>query len=161
MIERHSGIGWSDDTVRCLLFRGNKGLARHAGVSVRTLRRRFRRCGITLKGVLGAKRASVVLNLMQSGLSLRQIAFSAGLSSPPALARFVKREFGMTPAKLAKQLRRDGATADTPGTRLRVDDRQQPQAFPVGQDPKPRKSRSYLAKNGVRTPRISTRSLQT
>jgi AraC-like DNA-binding protein len=105
MVERRSGLEWSEEAVTCLLTCGSKGLARRSGVSVRTLRRRLRRSGITLKEITLAKRAAVVLNLMQAGLPLGTIAARVGLSSSPALTRFVRHEFGTTPLRLAVQLR--------------------------------------------------------
>jgi AraC-like DNA-binding protein len=98
------GVAWTETAVADLLSRGSKGLARQTGVSVRTLRRRFRRGGVTLRELTLAKRAAVVLNLMQRGLSLTGIAARVGLSGSPALGRFVRREFGVTPAALAAQL---------------------------------------------------------
>ncbi len=117
-----SGVEWSESVVARLLAGGCKGLACHVGVSVRTLRRRFRESDITLREIMLAKRAAVVLNLMQAGLPLTRIAGRVGLSSSPALARFVRREFGTTPARLAAQLRipecrRDGRRAS--GGRVR------------------------------------------
>lgn len=99
------GVDWTETVVADLLVCGSKGLARQSGVSVRTLRRHLRRSDITLRELMLAKRASVVLNLMQRGLPLSRIAGRVGLSGLPALGRFVRREFGMTPAKLAAQLR--------------------------------------------------------
>ena len=103
-MEDRVGVAWTETAVTDLLARGSKGLARRTGVSVRTLRRRLRRDGITLRELTLAKRASVVLNLMQRGLTLTRIAARVGLSGSPALGRFVRREFGLTPAKLAAQL---------------------------------------------------------
>ena len=105
MAER-PGVEWTETAVADLLAGGSKGLARRSGVSVRTLRRRLRRGDVTLRELMLAKRASVVLNLMQHGVPLSGIAGRVGLSGPPALGRFVRREFGMTPANLAAQLRR-------------------------------------------------------
>jgi AraC-like DNA-binding protein len=105
MAEKCCGVRWSEESVTDLLRGGSKEVARISGVSVRTLRRRFRRRGITLRDLILAKRAAVVLNLMQAGLPLGSIAVCAGLSSSPALNRFIRHEFGTTPARLAAQLR--------------------------------------------------------
>ena len=112
-----SGVEWSESVVARLLAGGCKGLARHSGVSVRTLRRRFRESGSTLREITLAKRAAVVLNLMQAGLPLTRIAGRVGLSGPPALARFVRREFGTTPSGLAAQLRRQSTEGTCPDAR--------------------------------------------
>lgn len=106
MVEDRLGTVRSKEDVRRLLLDGSKALARQAGVSRRTLRRQFRRGGSTLREITLAKRAAVVLNLLQAGLPLRKVAGGAGLSSSPSLVRFVKREFGTTPARLAAQLAR-------------------------------------------------------
>jgi AraC-like DNA-binding protein len=106
MAEDRLGTVRSKEDVRRLLLGGSKALARQAGVSRRTLRRQFRRSGTTLREIVIAKRAAVVLNLLQAGLPLRMVAVGAGLSSSPSLVRFVKREFGTTPARLAAQLAR-------------------------------------------------------
>jgi len=105
MAQHLSHLAWSDEAVSDLLFRGSKNLARHNRISVRTLRRRFNSDGISLRDLTRSKRAAVVLNLMQAGLPLSAIVARVGLSSPTALVRFVRREFGTTPARLAAQLR--------------------------------------------------------
>jgi AraC-like DNA-binding protein len=107
-MEGRVGTVRSKEDVRKLLLGGSKAFARQAGVSVRTLRRQIRGGGATLREIVVAKRAAVVLNLLQTRMPLRTIAASAGLSSSASLVRFVKREFGTTPARLAADLARDG-----------------------------------------------------
>jgi AraC-like DNA-binding protein len=79
MAEGRLGVIGSSEEVRCLLLGGSKAFARQAGVSVRTLRRQFRDGGTTLREIRLAKRAAVVLNLLQAGLPLRTVAAGAGL----------------------------------------------------------------------------------
>jgi AraC-like DNA-binding protein len=102
--QKRGGLDWSEQAVSSLLAGGSKELASRSGVSVRTLRRHFNRDGLTLRGVVCAKRAAVILNLMQAGMPLAGIARRVGLSGSPALARFVRREFGTTPKVLAADL---------------------------------------------------------
>lgn len=112
MAEDRLGTVRSKEDVRRLLLGGSGAFARQAGVSRRTLRRQLRRSGTTLREIMLAKRAAVVLNLLQAGLPLRVVAVGAGLSSSPSLVRFVKREFGTTPARLAAELAPGPSQAD-------------------------------------------------
>ena len=111
MAESHLGRVRSTEDVRRLLVGGSKAVARQAGVSVRTLRRQVRGGGTTLREIVLAKRAAVVLNLLQARVPLRMVAAGAGLSSSSSLVRFVKREFGTTPARLAADLAHDDGTS--------------------------------------------------
>ncbi len=74
-------------------------MARHAGVSPRHLDRLFsERLGSTFKGEYGRIRLDRARELLrQSGLSISEIAYACGFSSPGHFARRYRTRFGMTP----------------------------------------------------------------
>jgi AraC-like DNA-binding protein len=74
-------------------------VARAAGVSARTLRRRLDEEGTTLSDVIDRTRADIAVERMASGLqgSLQDLARELGYSHQAALTRAVKRWTGQTP----------------------------------------------------------------
>jgi len=105
-IGRVTGDGVSDP-VGILVREGGKTLARREGVSFRTLRRRFKNRGVTVTQARMTRQASMVVNLLQrEHADLRYVARALGYSSVSAFAKFVRREFGMTPATLRRELSR-------------------------------------------------------
>jgi AraC-like DNA-binding protein len=94
-----------DDPFDVLLREGGKALARHEGVSFRTLRRRFKDRGTTLSQARFTRQASLVVNLLQrKNVALRDVAFRLGYSGVPSFTKFVRREFGVPPGVLRRQL---------------------------------------------------------
>lgn len=88
-----------------LVREGGKALARREGSSLRTLRRRFERGGVTLSEARLIRRCCMVINILQlKGVALRDVARLLGYSGAPALTRFVRREFGVPPGVLRQQL---------------------------------------------------------
>ena len=93
---------WNFDV---LVREGGKGLARQEGVSFRTLRRRFKDRGMTISEARLTRQASMVVNLLQlKDVTLRDVALRLGYSGVPALTKFVRREFGVPPGILRRQL---------------------------------------------------------
>jgi AraC-like DNA-binding protein len=106
----------TDDSAEVLLSEGAKALAKKRGVSLRTLRRRFRSRGITLSGFVQTRRAALTVNLLQQpGALVRDTAKKLGFSSDVAFIRFVKREFGKTPGDLRDELSPSGKRDEEPG----------------------------------------------
>ena len=97
-----AGRAWNFDV---LVREGGKGLARQEGVSFRTLRRRFKDRGMTISEARLTRQASMVVNLLQlKDVTLRDVALRLGYSGVPALTKFVRREFGVPPGNLRRQL---------------------------------------------------------
>jgi AraC-like DNA-binding protein len=95
------------DPVDILVREGAKALARREGVSFRTLRRRFKDGGVTVFQARITRRASMVVNLLQDKhADLHYVSRTLGYSSVSAFAKFVRREFGVTPATLQRELSR-------------------------------------------------------
>jgi AraC-like DNA-binding protein len=96
---RDSRVTW------CLLHHGVKGLAAMFAVSVSTLRRRCTAHGFCLAELVAARRAGLVVNLLQSPeMRLADVARETGFSNVTAFSRFVRREFGQTPGMLRAAL---------------------------------------------------------
>lgn len=93
-----------------MLLRGSsKVLAKKLGMSLRTLRRHFERKGTSLYAFRQARRAALVVNLLQRPqIRLRDLVARLGFSNPASLARFIHSEFGMTPGELRRQLMSGG-----------------------------------------------------
>jgi AraC-like DNA-binding protein len=97
--------GSTQDPLEVLVREGAKGLARHEGTSLRTLRRQFKISGMTLLEARLTRQASMVVNLLQqTDATLRDVALQLGYAGVPSLTKFVRREFGVTPGKLRRQL---------------------------------------------------------
>lgn len=96
------------DQLELLVREGAKVLARQEGVSLRTLRRRFKDRGLTLAQARLTRKAAMAVNLFQTRtLSLRDIALQLGYSGTSSLGRFIRREFGVSPDGLRRQLLQD------------------------------------------------------
>ena len=94
-----------DDPFDILIHEGGKALARQEGVSFRTLRRRFKDHGMTISQARLTRQASMVVNLLQlKDVILRDVALQLGYSGVPSFTRFVRREFGVSPGVLRRQL---------------------------------------------------------
>lgn len=95
-----SPMNWLDLYLECGTL---KASAKRAGLSTRTLQRRWRAYGLAMKDVRIARRASAIVNLTQQNIPLKVVAARVGFS-PPGLARFVRREFGVAPTALRRML---------------------------------------------------------
>lgn len=82
-------------------------VASHMSLCRRTLHRRLAQEGVAFQELLDERRGALVLSLLASGRSLGSIADLAGFSSPSALSRWFRRQFGNSPsayrAKLAAE----------------------------------------------------------
>ena len=95
----------ADDPLDVLVREGGKALARQQGVSFRTLRRRFKDRGMTISQARLTRKVSMVVNLLQlKGVTLRDLALRLGYSGAPSFTKFVRREFGVPPGILRRQL---------------------------------------------------------
>jgi AraC-like DNA-binding protein len=95
----------ADDQLDVLVREGGKALARQEGVSFRTLRRRFKDRGMTISQARLTRQASMVVNLLQlKDVPLRDVALRLGYSGVPSFTKFVRREFGVPPGILRRQL---------------------------------------------------------
>ncbi len=94
-----------DDPLDVLVREGGKALARRDGVSFRTLRRRFKNRGMTMSQARLTRQASMAVNLLQlKDVNLKDVALRLGYSGAPSFTKFVRREFGVTPGVLRRQL---------------------------------------------------------
>jgi len=71
------------------------------GISLRTLDRRLRRRGATIRELRQRYRREQALELLRTGLGTGHVARLLRFSGPDSFARFCRREFGAT----ARQLR--------------------------------------------------------
>lgn len=95
----------ADDQLDILVREGAKALARQEGVSLRTLRRRFKERGLTLAQARLTRKAAMAVNLFQvSTSSLRGVALQLGYAGTSSFGKFVRREFGVSPGILRRQL---------------------------------------------------------
>jgi AraC-like DNA-binding protein len=95
----------ADDPLDALVREGGKALARQEGVSFRTLRRRFKDRGMTISQARITRQASMVVNLLQlKDVTLRDVALRLGYSGVSSFTKFVRREFGVPPGILRRQL---------------------------------------------------------
>ena len=99
-----------EETVLFVLRFGMRLTAGKLGLSERTFRRRFERQGLRLSDLLGEWRRETAVRLLASDLPVRTVAHRLGFSSSQTLARFLRREFGMT----ARGIRRR-ASGSEPG----------------------------------------------
>ena len=67
------------------------------GISARTLRRHLEQQGQTLRGVVDGVRRERADQLLDAGMSVKEIAFALGFSEPSAFRRAFKRWTGSTP----------------------------------------------------------------
>lgn len=75
-------------------------VARHLGVSIRTLQRRLRDHRTTFQATVSEVRLTLATSyLSERDLALSEIAFVLGFSEPSAFHRAFKRAFGCTPAE--------------------------------------------------------------
>jgi AraC-like DNA-binding protein len=85
-------------------------IARELGVSKRTLHRRLRAEGASLRGILDEVRGEVATTLLRgTSLGTGEVAFVLGYSEPAAFHRFFRRWTGQTP----RDFRRAGAATET------------------------------------------------
>ena len=72
-------------------------VARRMGMSARTLRRQLEHHGQTLRGVVDEVRRERADQLLEAGVSVKEIAFALGFSEPSAFSRAYKRWTGKAP----------------------------------------------------------------
>lgn len=99
----------AEDPLRLLLEEGVGSLARHVGMSARSLRRHCANAGLPLARRRKDLRADEVRRLLAMDLPVATIAQRLGFSSSQTLARFLKQRFGRT----ATQLRRSVGSGET------------------------------------------------
>jgi len=76
-------------------------VAKRLGISARTLRRNLEQHGHTLRGVLDDVRRERADQLLEAGVSVKEIAFALGFSEPSAFSRAYKRWTGKAPRAAA------------------------------------------------------------
>jgi AraC-like DNA-binding protein len=72
-------------------------VAKRMGISARTLRRHLEQQGQTLRGVVDGVRRERADQLLDAGMSVKEIAFALGFSEPSAFSRAYKRWTGRAP----------------------------------------------------------------
>lgn len=84
--------------------KGFSAAARLVGSSERTLRRRFAERGVRLRDAVEGFRKREVVTLLAVGASLAAARQALGFASASGFSRFVRRCFGIAPAKLRRQI---------------------------------------------------------
>ena len=79
---------------------GAKAFAHRLGVSERTLHRRLREAGLTVRDLLVIWRRRELRHELLEDIPLSCVCERLGFASPPSLCRFVHREFADTPGRL-------------------------------------------------------------
>lgn len=91
-----------------LLMLGARAVAKAEGLATRTLLRRLAASGTSARSLVQRLRRERALRLLATSMPLAEVARAIGLSGPISLARFCRREFGTTAARLrADVLRRE------------------------------------------------------
>ncbi|MBL0374899.1 helix-turn-helix domain-containing protein [Rhizobium sp. KVB221] len=79
-------------------------VARRVGVSVRTLQRRLKYCGVEFEELLDDTRRSEAMRLIrEGGHSMTEIAYRVGYSDPAHFTRAFRRWTGMAPSRFPGQ----------------------------------------------------------
>ena len=97
------GAGLPDQAAVALVIEGLKQASRHAGVSGRTLRRRFVRGGSSISGFVAAARLAAARELFARGWSTGEAAEALGYSSAAAFRRFLRQNAGVGVWSLRKR----------------------------------------------------------
>jgi len=95
-------VALSEDEARCLLEGGVASLAALQRVSRRTVHRRLALLGTSPRVLITGLRRERTPRLLKEGIPLAEIAARLGFASTQTLARFVRREFGVTATELRK-----------------------------------------------------------
>jgi AraC-like DNA-binding protein len=122
MVERE--VGWLTETLdhdlldqaRCsialLLPRGTPALAavsRRLGIGERTLQRRLKERGTSLRGLVDEVRRELAVRHLESDrLAIGEIAYLLGYADPPAFAHAFKRWTGRSPSEARRRDRDSG-----------------------------------------------------
>lgn len=93
------------DVISALLARGLPAAARIAGVSPRTLRRRFAAAGTSIRCYVHQERRRRVTLLLVADVSVGRVATLLGFSCRESLARFMRREFGCSASEARERFR--------------------------------------------------------
>ena len=105
--EQPSGTGPLRQLVEQILQGGTHTIEEVAGtlqMRTRTLQRRLRTEGVTFRSILNAVRVGMAKQLLlESSLSLPEIAQRLSYSDDKALRKAIKRETGKTPSELRDQ----------------------------------------------------------
>ncbi len=88
-----------------LMRDGIAPLARHFGISARTLRRHCARAGLRLDVQRRALRRELVMILLATDLPISDVAHRLGYASSKTLARFLKKTFGATATHMKRRMR--------------------------------------------------------
>lgn len=89
---------------RTLAVAGSPAAAKACGLSVRSLRRKVRSGGETLRALRDAWRRASVEAAFRSGDSVKEAAARAGFSCPEVLSRFCRRLYGTSPSAVRKRV---------------------------------------------------------
>jgi AraC-like DNA-binding protein len=95
----------SEEMAIFLVRFGPRLTASRKGISERTLRRRFERCGLRLAVYTKESRLKLVQRLLATDLSLTTISDRLGFASPQTFARFMRREFNETATEARRRLK--------------------------------------------------------
>lgn len=109
--------------LQLLMRDGVAPLARHFGMSARTLRRHCARVGLRLDVQRRTLRRELVMTLLATDLPIAEVANRLGYASSQTLARFLKKSFGVTATQVRRQNR---SKAELPGSSSRADRPSQP-----------------------------------
>ena len=92
-----------EETGLLLIRQGVRAGAERHGCSARTLLRWFRKEGVSARGYVARVRRHLALELLAKDLPVGTIARRLGFSSAQSLARFLRREFGVTASELRRR----------------------------------------------------------
>ena len=91
---------------------GREALAEQAGLSARSLSRLFRQqTGLGFAQWRSRARLFAALSRLSTGQSVTSVALDLGYTSPSAFTAMFRREFGTTPAGIAREINRGPAAA--------------------------------------------------
>jgi transcriptional regulator GlxA family with amidase domain len=90
---------------KILTLEGTKALARRKSVSLRTLHRRLAEHGLDASAIQDGEKKRLILDLLGTELSLKEIATRLAVSGPQSFSRLVRRLFGTTPGELRSNLK--------------------------------------------------------
>lgn len=94
-----------DEALLLVVHQGVPALARMWGMSERTLRRRCALLGVCVGEQSASLKRDLTERLLAGDLPIASVAARLGFASSQTLARFVRREFGVTPTSLRRRLR--------------------------------------------------------
>jgi AraC-like DNA-binding protein len=97
---------FSEEAALFLMRFGVRAMAEKRCVSERTLRRQFERFGLGIEEHLAGIRRALIPRLLASKTPLSDVAAQLGFASAKTLARYVQREFGLSPRELRRKCQR-------------------------------------------------------